>query len=124
MAGKIIGLGGVFIRSKDSKSLMKWYQDVLDIKMNSWGTTFSIQEIKDKEMQVFSVFNQDSDYIHKHQSYMINWMVDDLDILLEKLKIKNIVILGMESSEFGKFAWINDLDGNKLEFWEPPHSAN
>jgi hypothetical protein len=47
-------------------------------------------------------------------------MVDDLEPLKEKLKSKNIQILGSQSSEFGKFAWINDLDGNKLELWEPP----
>jgi predicted enzyme related to lactoylglutathione lyase len=122
MSGKIIGLGGVFVKSKDKSRLSQWYQDTFDIKMEDWGTTFQISEIKNEDIQVFSVFPDNTKYLNEGQSYMINWMIDDLDSLIEKLKAKHIEILGSESSEFGKFAWINDLDGNKLELWEPPKS--
>jgi len=122
MSGKIIGLGGVFVKSKDKPRLSQWYQETFDIKMEDWGTTFQISEIKNEDIQVFSVFPDNTKYLNEGQSYMINWMVDDLDGLLEKLTTKNINVLGSESSEFGKFAWINDLDGNKLELWEPPKS--
>ena len=120
MSGKIIGLGGVFIKSKDKTRLNQWYQDILDISMEDWGTTFQILQINNEDTQVFAVFADSSKYFNEDQSYMINWMVDDLEPLKEKLKAKNIEILGSQSSEYGKFAWINDLDGNKLELWEPP----
>lgn len=118
--GKIIGLGGIFIKSKDIKRLADWYLDVFDIEIGQWGTTFPIAQIKNEESQVFSLFPSDTKYIHEGQGYMINWMIDDLDILIEKLNAKNIEILGSESGDFGKFAWINDINGNKLELWEPP----
>jgi|LakMenE01Jun11ns_1017448.scaffolds.fasta_scaffold9931235_4 predicted enzyme related to lactoylglutathione lyase len=120
MSGKIIGLGGVFIKSKDKTKLNQWYQDIFDVTMEDWGTTFQISQINNEDTQVFAVFPDSSKYFNEDQSYMINWMVDDLEPLKEKLKSKNIQILGSQSSEFGKFAWINDLDGNKLELWEPP----
>ncbi len=120
MSGKIIGLGGVFIKSKDKTKLNQWYQDIFDVTMEDWGTTFQISQINNEDVQVFAVFPDSSKYFNEDQSYMINWMVDDLEPLKEKLKSKNIQILGSQSSEFGKFAWINDLDGNKLELWEPP----
>ncbi len=120
MSGKIIGLGGVFIKSKDKTKLNQWYQDIFDVTMEDWGTTFQISQINNEDAQVFAVFLDSSKYFNEDQSYMINWMVDDLEPLKEKLKSKNIQILGSQSSEFGKFAWINDLDGNKLELWEPP----
>lgn len=120
MSGKIIGLGGVFIKSKDKTRLNQWYQDILDISMEDWGTTFQISQINNEDTQVFTVFPDSSKYFNEDQSYMINWMVDDLEPLKENLKAKNIEILGSQFSEYGKFAWINDPDGNKLELWEPP----
>lgn len=123
MSGKIIGLGGIFIKSGDKQRLSGWYQETFDIKMEDWGTTFNIAQISDEEIQVFSVFPNDTQYIDSNQSYMINWMVDNLDALVIKLKEKKIEILGLENSEFGKFAWIRDIDGNKLELWEPPKSS-
>ncbi len=120
MSGKIIGLGGVFIKSNDKSRLNKWYQEVFDINMEDWGTTFKIKEISKEEIQVFSVFPTNTTYCHSHQSYMINWMGDDLTALTEKLKVKNLEVTKGEDSEFGKFAWLDDCDGNKIELWEPP----
>lgn len=117
--GKVIGIGGIFIKSKDKDRLAAWYKDALDIEIGQWGTQFAISQIKDQEQQVFSLFPDNTKYIHETQSYMINWMVEDLDSLVDKLKSNNIEILGSESGDFGKFAWINDIDGNKLELWEP-----
>jgi predicted enzyme related to lactoylglutathione lyase len=122
--GKIIGIGGIFIKSMDIKRLADWYLDVFEIEIGQWGTTFPISQIKNEESQVFSLFPADTKYINETQSYMINWMVDDLDALVEKLKTKNVEILGSEGGEFGKFAWVNDIDGNKLELWEQPKITN
>jgi predicted enzyme related to lactoylglutathione lyase len=122
MSGKIIGLGGVFVKSKYKPRLSQWYQDTFDIKMEDWGTTFQISQIKNEESQVFSVFPDNTKYLNTNQTYMINWMVDDLVGLIEMLNSKNIEVTVGEESEFGKFAWIDDCDGNKLELWEPPKS--
>lgn len=122
MSGKIIGLGGVFIKSNDKPRLIQWYLDTFDLKMEDWGTTLPIQNIAKEEVQVFSVFPQDTNYCHSHQTYMINWMVDDLNALIEKLNSKNVNVSKAEENEFGKFAWLDDCDGNKLELWEPPKS--
>lgn len=120
MNGKIIGLGGIFIRSKDKTKLMNWYRDVMNINIEDWGSVFSLNDIANNENQVFSIFPSDTSYFPSSQSYMINWMIDDLDSFLLNLKLKNIEVLKQEVSEYGKFAWIHDIEGNKLELWEPP----
>ncbi len=120
MSGKIIGIGGIFIKSNDKERLSQWYQEIFDIKIEDWGTTFSIAKIKAEEMQVFSIFPANTKYLNETQSYMINWMVDDLDALIVNLKSKSIEIIGSDDSEYGKFAWIHDIDGNKVELWQPP----
>jgi predicted enzyme related to lactoylglutathione lyase len=122
--GKIIGLGGVFIKSVDKTRLNNWYKETFDINMEDWGTTFPILQIKNAEQQVFCVFPNDTKYINENQGYMINWMIDDLDALTEKLKSKNIEVETSEPSDYGKFAWMHDIDGNKLELWEPPKVVN
>lgn len=117
---KIIGIGGLFIKSPNKTKLMDWYRDVLEMKLEDWGTILPVKSIEDREYQVFNIFSDNTQYLNPSQACMINWMVDDLDGLLEKLKEKKIEIIGSESSEYGKFAWINDVDGNKIELWQPP----
>lgn len=117
--GKVIGIGGIFIRSAEPKVLMDWYKNILDIELEKWGGIFPIQNIAKEEYQVFSIFKNDSTYFDTKQAYMLNWMVDDLDSLVESLKAKQVDIIGYEQNEYGKFAWINDCEGNKLELWQP-----
>ena len=118
---KIIGLGGIFFQSSNPEKLREWYKEVLGLHSESWGAIFPFQE-NEPGYQVWSVFPKDSKYYEPSKSpFMINLRVDDLDAYLEEIKAKNVTLVGdPDSGEFGKFAWILDPDGNKLELWEPP----
>lgn len=122
MAGKIIGLGGVFIKSPNKENLMKWYDETLGIRMQDWGLVLPIEQIEKEEYQVFSVMSDTTQYMTEMQACMINWMVRDLEDFLQNLKSKGVDIVHRENSEFGNFAHILDVDGNKVELWEPPKS--
>lgn len=120
---KIVGLGGVFFRSKDVNASMTWYKDILGISLESWGGMFPLKP-QTQEYQVFTIMPEATEYLNQNQSFMINFVVEDLDAYCEILKTKGVVIQKNEASEFGKFAWIEDLDKNKIELWEPPKSKN
>jgi len=122
MSGKIIGLGGIFFKSQNQKKLIDWYRQTLDMEMEDWGISLPIQELKSKDYQVFSVFPESTSYFAHNKSFMINFMVDHLEVFIEKLRSKNIPIIRQETLEYGKFAWILDPEGNKLELWEPVKS--
>ena len=123
--GKIIGLGGVFIKAKDPKALANWYEQSLGIDFN--GGTYVVMPFDGPEgkssagYNLFSVSPWDSSYFEpsvKH--FMINLRVEDLDGLLKDLKKKEVEIVGDPlNEEYGKFAWIMDPEGNKIELWEP-----
>ena len=124
--GKIIGLGGVFIKAKDPKALADWYDQNLGMGFN--GSSYIDMQFIDKDgkssagSNVFSFFKMDTSYFDpsvKH--FMINLRVEDLDGLLEDLKKKGVEMVGDPLNEdYGKFAWIVDPEGNKIELWEPP----
>lgn len=119
----IIGLGGIFIKSKNQNALIQWYKEVLELKIEDWGgLTFATNTLKEDAYQLFSTFPEDTTYFPSNQSYLINFMVDDLDHYVEKLKTKGIEIIKQEASDYGKFAWINDIDSNKIELWQMPNS--
>ena len=122
---KITGIGGVFIKSTNDKdALAAWYRDNLGLKFEDWGG--SIINWKDDAqldggMTVWTTAAADSKWFAPSESsFMINYRVDDLDGLLAHLKQNGVQIVKGPDEEFnGKFAWIMDPDGNKLELWEP-----
>jgi predicted enzyme related to lactoylglutathione lyase len=120
---KVIGLGGVFILSDDKAASMAWYEKHLGIKMEAWGTIFQMDEVKakaPKSYNVMSFFPKGAEYVQPStQGFMINLIVADLDALIESLKADGIEILGYQADDFGKFAWILDPNGIKLELWQP-----
>ncbi len=121
---RVIGIGGIFIKSKDPKALGEWYQKHLGIVNEGWGAQFLVKdlnEVKDA-YQLFSPFKADTTYFAPStQSFMINFMVDDLDALLAQLKAEGVEVMeAKEESEYGKFGWCLDPEGNKIELWEPP----
>ena len=123
---KITGLGGVFIKAKDSGSLAKWYQDVLGIGFN--GNSYVDLPLADEGgkitpgYNVLSFFKAGSEYFDpSDKQVMINLRVDKLFPLLDELRAKNVPIVGDPlDEEYGKFGWIMDPEGNKIELWEPP----
>ena len=122
---KVIGLGGVFFKCKDPEAQKKWYREHLGIESESWGAQFFYKQESENgkhDYNVWSPFKSDTPYFNPSQStFMINYRVDNLDALLVELQKSGIDLVGHpEESEFGKFAWIMDPEGNKLELWEPP----
>jgi len=123
---KITGLGGVFIKAKDPKSLAAWYQDTLGIGFNN--NSYVDMPFTDEAghvtpgSNVLSFFKSDTGYFNpSEKQVMLNLRVHDLFALLDELKNKNVTITGDPiDEEYGKFGWIMDPEGNKIELWQPP----
>jgi predicted enzyme related to lactoylglutathione lyase len=122
---KITGIGGVFFKAKgDDKELARWYAEHLGIALEPWGGAilkWPEDKSNDGGLTVWNLAANDSQWFSPStSSFMINYRVDDLLALLEQLRAAKVEILkGPESHENGRFAWIMDPDGNKLELWEP-----
>ena len=122
---KVTGIGGVFFKSKrDSATLGAWYRDHLGIPLESWGGAvlrWPDDKADDKGLTVWTVAERDSRWFSPSESaFMINYRVDDLVGLLANLHAAGVeIVSGPESHENGKFAWIMDPEGNKVELWEP-----
>jgi predicted enzyme related to lactoylglutathione lyase len=123
--GKVTGVGGVFIKSKgDGKGLAEWYRRHLGLALEPWGGAvlrWPEDKAEDRGVTAWHVASHDSKWFSPSQSsFMINYRVDNLGELVEQLRTGGVeVIQGPESHENGKFAWIMDPDGNKVELWEP-----
>ena len=128
MKDQITGIGGIFFRSKDVDRLKNWYIENLGMEMESWGKIFSWRDYSNPEIPgstTWSPFKDETDYFgNSGQQYMINYRVRDLEALLESLSRKGIeVVKKMEVLDYGKFAWIEDCDGVRMELWEPKDEA-
>ena len=122
---KVTGIGGVFFKSKgDGKALAAWYQKHLGLTPEAWGGTilkWPDDKAQDRGITVWHVAERDTEWFRPSESaFMINYRVDNLLELIASLKAAGIALLkGPDSDENGKFAWIMDPDGNKVELWEP-----
>jgi predicted enzyme related to lactoylglutathione lyase len=122
---KVTGIGGVFMKSKGKGSaLAAWYRDNLGLDLESWGGAilkWPEDKAEDGGVTVWSAADSETKWFSPSESsFMINYRVDNMDDMLEHLKQNGVEIQkGPESHENGKFAWIIDPDGNKLELWEP-----
>ena len=122
---KVTGIGGVFLKCKgDSSALAAWYQTHLGMPLETWGGAilrWPDDTAEDKGLTVWSLAASDSQWFSPSDSaVMINYRVDDLVELLAQLEAAGVaVVSGPESHENGKFAWIMDPDGNKVELWQP-----
>lgn len=122
---KITGIGGVFFKSKgDCAALAAWYKKHLGMVLEDFGGAilkWPDDKAEDQGLTVWHVAESDSQWFSpSSSSFMINYRVDDLSELLAQLRAGGVeIISGPESHENGKFAWIMDPDGNKVELWEP-----
>lgn len=121
---RVTGLGGIFFRSEDPAATRKWYEQHLGIPKTDYGTSFSWRHLENPDKKGFTAFNafpQESEYMEpSDKDVMINFRVADLQKLLVVLKEEGIDQIGeMETFEYGKFAWIMDPNGIKIELWEP-----
>jgi predicted enzyme related to lactoylglutathione lyase len=122
---KVTGIGGVFIKSKGKGSeLADWYKTNLGLDLESWGGSilkWPENKADDGGLTVWSSADHDTKWFSPSESsFMINYRIDNMDEMLEQLKQNGVEIVGgPDSAENGKFAWIMDPDGNKVELWEP-----
>lgn len=115
---KVTGLGGIFYKVEDPERTRAWYQETLGVG-GEWGAMFPWKADTAEAYSLLSPFKADSDYFDPSKTgFMINLRVDDLDAMMEELKAKGVEILGTQYEEYGKFAWILDCDGIKVELWE------
>ena len=123
---RVTGIGGFFFKSNDSKKLVEWYGKHLGLKTDQYGSTFWWKDKEGNDCSTqWSPFAEDTTYFSPSQKqFMQNFRVDNLEALLEKLKQEGVTIVGeMETYDYGKFGWILDHEGNKIELWEPNDRA-
>ncbi len=126
---RVTGIGGVFLRSSDPKRLAQWYADHLGVKLNDWGGAsfeWTDEVPAGTGATAWSVFPADTKYFGESegnrppQAVMLDYRVDDLDGLLASLAAADVWIdPKREDAEYGRFAWIRDCDGNRIELWQP-----
>jgi predicted enzyme related to lactoylglutathione lyase len=122
---RVTGVGGIFFKSKgDNAALAAWYRENLGMPLEDWGGAilrWPADKAEDQGLTVWHVAEKDSQWFSPSAaSFMVNYRVDDLVQMLEQLRARSVAIIGgPESHENGKFAWILDPDGNKVELWEP-----
>ncbi len=122
--GRIIGIGGVFFKSANRDQMREWYAKHLGLADKGGGAMLPWREHDDPKKEhvtVWTIFPNSTDYFNPgHAPFMINYIVDDMDALLDRLKQEGVKIDDKRMNEsYGRFAWIYDLDGNKIELWEP-----
>ena len=119
---RVTGIGGVFLKAKDPQAMYAWYERHLGIRPDADGSGVSFQWKDDHDgagMTIWSIFKAESKYFDG--PLMINFRVDNLDALLEVLQAEGVHIdPKRDAADYGKFAWIFDPEGNKIELWEPP----
>ena len=126
--GRILGIGGIFFKSANSQNLRDWYRDYLGMKNSEHGNMFHwrSKDTSAEHLTVWSIFPDTTTYFDPGKApFMINYIVDDLDALLAKMKSSGMTTEPKrEDSDYGRFAWVFDPEGNKIELWEPePPSA-
>ena len=123
---RVTGIGGIFFKSTNSKDLKEWYKKHLDFNINEYGSTFWWKTIDGNLASTqWSVFEKNNDYFSpSNKDFMFNYRVENLSELIKKLKKEGVTIVGkMVAYDYGKFAWILDPEGNKIELWEPNDST-
>ena len=121
---KVTGIGGVFFKCKDPEQMKDWYNKHLGLVTNEYGSLFEFRSTDEPDKKGYlqwGPFTDKTTYFEpSKKEFMINYRVENLAGLLEEFKNEGVEIIGeMEEFEYGKFAWIVDPEGNKLELWEP-----
>jgi len=125
---RVIALGGIFFKAKDPKALYEWYRQHLGIESAADGSGAMWRDADHPEISgfnVWAIFPQQTKYFEPSQSsFMINFRVENLDELLRALREEGVQVdPKVEEYEYGKFGWIMDPEGNRVELWEPPKAV-
>lgn len=121
---RVTGIGGIFFKCKDTKKVREWYQQHLGLNTNSYGAVFEWWQGADSTRKGFtqwSPFKETTKYfLPSEKDFMINYRVDDLEALVKELTKEGVTITDtIETADYGKFVHIMDIEGNKIELWEP-----
>ncbi len=121
---RVVGIGGIFFKCKDPEKINEWYKTHLGMDTGPYGATFEWKEDDDstkKGTTQWSPFSETTKYFEPStREFMINYRVEDLEVLIVELKKEGVTILEeMATYEYGKFVHILDIEGNKIELWEP-----
>jgi catechol 2,3-dioxygenase-like lactoylglutathione lyase family enzyme len=121
---KVTGIGGIFFKSRDPAASRDWYKQHLGLPTDQYGWSWVWRERErpdDEGCTIWSPFKDDTDYFSPSEApFMVNFRVDDLDGLLKSLKTARIDQIGeIDDQPYGRFAWIMDPDGVKIELWQP-----
>ncbi len=121
---RVTGIGGIFLKARDPKALSAWYAQHLGIQLSEWGGAqfmWSDEVPPTTGSTAWNIFPADTKYFGPgNQSAMINYRVDDLDALLAQLTAAGVEIdPKRENADYGRFAWITDPEGNRVELWQP-----
>jgi len=123
---RVTGIGGIFFKARDPKALQAWYQRHLGIDVQDWGgAAFSWSGADGKPVggtTIWSIGAAESDsFAPGTAAFMINYRVADVRALLRALREEGCDVLDrFDDSPYGKFGWVMDPEGNKVELWEPP----
>src|SRR5580658_36566 len=121
---KVTGIGGIFFKSKDPKAVNEWYKTHLGFNTTPYGTSFEWRDIDDstkKGLTQWNPFKETTKYFEPStKDFMINYRVENIEALVEQLKNEGVTIVDkIEDSDYGKFVHILDIEGNKIQLWEP-----
>ncbi len=123
---RVTGIGGIFFKAKDPKALAAWYKLHLGMNVEEWGgVAFRWKDESNPEgggTTIWNPFKEDTSYFAPSTSnFMVNYRVEDLHALLATLRAEGVQVEDkVDESEYGKFGWVIDPEGNKLELWQPP----
>lgn len=121
---RVTSLGGIFFKCENPEKVKEWYSKHLGFNVDKYGTTFEWRQSDDetkKGFTVWSPFNQDTKYFEPSpKEFMINYRVENLEQLVKEIKKEGVTVVDeIEVYEYGKFVHILDVEGNKIELWEP-----
>ena len=122
---RVTGIGGIFFKAKDPEKLKAWYRTHLGVESESWGAVFHWRDDPRSAngSTAWSIFPEQTKYFEPStQSFMINFRVANLQELLDVLRAEGVDVdpKSGDDSDFGKFGWVMDPEGNRVELWEPP----
>jgi predicted enzyme related to lactoylglutathione lyase len=123
---RVTGIGGIFFKADDPEGLYAWYEKHLGIQREPHGQGALLHWREDENPErrgetVWAIFDRNTEYFRPSRApFMLNYRVDNLDAVLEALRAEGVAIdPKREDYDYGRFAWITDPEGNKIELWEP-----
>jgi predicted enzyme related to lactoylglutathione lyase len=121
---RVTGIGGIFFKCQDPEKMKEWYKTHLGFDMSPYGTKFNWRDGEDSTKEGYTLWTPFPDktkyFEPSTKDFMINYRVENIEVLVEELKKEGVTVLDkIEAYDYGKFVHILDVEGNKIELWEP-----